>query len=387
VPRTTSSRVFNRQSVQDAIRSILAKLKYYKAPPTNGLAIFCGNYTTEAGKSKWINATLEPLKPTTHNLYYCGSKFHTETLKAQLEDSARFGIILVDGSGCSMHVICGDNRETLVKWDVSLPKKHGRGGQSHDRFRRIREEKRDWYVKDVIEAAVKNFIDPATNKPNVEGLIVAGFGDLKREFVKSQYLDKRIQSKVIKVLDIQYNGDTGLNETIQLASDVLKGVKLVREKELLSKFMETIATDGAYCIGARDTLTALESGIIETLIVWDNLPTIRRKLKSKSNGETRVLCINHDTTNNTNVVEDADNTDWEVEEEGALLDWLMDNYHNFGAKIELVSDNSPLGDQFTKGLGGLGGLLRYKLDMTAMDEQETNAMPDEDDGDDYDLSF
>lgn len=333
---------------------------------------------------------MEPLKPTTHNLYFCGSKFHTETLKSQLEDNARFGIILMDGSGCSMHVICGDTRETLIKWDVSLPKKHGRGGQSHDRFRRIREEKRDWYVKDVIEAAVKHFIDQATNKTNVEGLIVAGFGDLKREFVKSQYLDKRIQSKVIKVLDIQYNGETGLNETLQLASDVLKGVKLVREKELLSKFMETIAVDGAYCIGARDTLMALESGIVETLIVWDSLPTIRRKLKNKSTGETRVVCVNPDTTNNNNNnVADTDNADWEVaEEDTPLLDWLMDNYQNFGAKIELVSDNSPLGDQFTKGLGGLGGLLRYKLDITAMDEQETSAvLAEEDDGDDYDLSF
>jgi peptide chain release factor subunit 1 len=309
-----------------------------------------------------------------------------------LEDNARFGIILVDGSGCSLHVICGDNRDTLIKWDVSLPKKHGRGGQSHDRFRRIREEKRDWYVKDVIEAAIKHFIDPASNKVNVEGIVVAGFGDLKREFVKSQYLDKRIQAKVIKVLDIQYNGDTGLNETLQLASDVLKGVKLVREKELLSKFMETIAMDGAYCIGARDTLMALESGIVETVIVWDNLPTIHRKLKSKSSDVTRVVCVEPDALNN-NTVEPAQgangHADWEVEEEGPLLDWLMDNYHNFGAKIELVSHNSPLGDQFTKGLGGLGGLLRYKLDMTAMDETDEPDSSElkEDDDDDYDLSF
>ena len=90
------------------------------------------------------------------------------------------------------------------------------------------------------------------------------------------------------------------------------------------------------------------------------------------------MCVNPDTTNTA---------DWEVEEEGALLDWLLDNYHNFGAKIELVSDNSPLGDQFTKGLGGLGGLLRYKLDMTSLDEHEALVIAEEDDGDDYDLTF
>ena len=41
----------------------------------------------------------------------------------------------------------------LQKITVELPKKHGRGGQSANRFARLREEKRDHYVKKVSELA------------------------------------------------------------------------------------------------------------------------------------------------------------------------------------------------------------------------------------------
>jgi len=198
VPLQVSSLVFNRQSVQDAIKSILAKLKQFKQPPDNGLTIFCGLYMNPEGKQKKINIAIEPLKPITLNNYLCDNKFHTEFLKEQLEDTKKFGFIVMDGGGCSIHTLCGSQRETLIKWEESLPKKHGRGGQSHDRFRRIREEKRDWYVKKVAATAVKYFIDDSNNKVNVEGIILSGFGDLKRELSKSQFLDPRVQKKDIK---------------------------------------------------------------------------------------------------------------------------------------------------------------------------------------------
>jgi len=36
---------------------------------------------------------------------------------------------------------------------------------------------------------------------------------------------------------------------------------------------------------------------------------------------------------------------------------------NFGSKIELISDKTQEGFQFAKGFGGIGGLLRYKIDI------------------------
>ena len=38
-----------------------------------------------------------------------------------------------------------------------------------------------------------------------------------------------------------------------------------------------------------------------------------------------------------------------------LLDWFANNYTNFGATLEFVTDRSQEGNQFVKGFGGIGG--------------------------------
>jgi len=38
-----------------------------------------------------------------------------------------------------------------------------------------------------------------------------------------------------------------------------------------------------------------------------------------------------------------------------LLEWFANNYKNFGATLEIVTDRSQEGAQFVKGFGGIGG--------------------------------
>jgi hypothetical protein len=75
-----SSREFNRQSVQDAIKKIQGKLGSFKVLPSNGLVIFCG----QPDETKLILLAIEPIKPITQTLYLCDSRFHTEILRPQL---------------------------------------------------------------------------------------------------------------------------------------------------------------------------------------------------------------------------------------------------------------------------------------------------------------
>ena len=71
-----------------------------------------------------------------------------------------------------------------------MPKKHGRGGQSANRFARIREEKRSNYVKKVAELAIKNFI--TNDVPHVKGIVMAGSADFKTVIQQSDAFDKRL---------------------------------------------------------------------------------------------------------------------------------------------------------------------------------------------------
>lgn len=63
----------------------------------------------------------------------------------------------------------------------------GRGGQSAQRFGRIREEKRHNFLRKVAETAVKVFI--ANDKINITGLFLAGSAQFKVELSQTDLLD------------------------------------------------------------------------------------------------------------------------------------------------------------------------------------------------------
>lgn len=45
----------------------------------------------------------------------------------------------------------------------------------------------------------------------------------------------------------------------------------------------------------------------------------------------------------------------ELVESQPLLEWLANNYKNFGATLEIITDKSQEGSQFVRGFGGIGG--------------------------------
>lgn len=63
----------------------------------------------------------------------------------------------------------------------------------------------------------------------------------------------------------------------------------------------------------------------------------------------------------------------QAEDPQALLEWFAEKYKDFGANLEFVTNRSQEGAQFVKGFGGIGGLLRYKVDfnnLTSVDEDD-----------------
>lgn len=355
-----------RQSVITALTSVQARLKLYNKVPTNGLVIYCGEIMTEDGKEKKVNIDFEPFKPINASLYLCDNKFHTEALSALLADDTKFGFIIMDGNGALFGTLQGNTRDVITKFNVDLPKKHGRGGQSSVRFARLRMEKRHNYTRKVAETCTQCFI--SGEKANVCGLVLAGSADFKTELGQSDMFDPRLQAKILKVVDVSYGGENGFNQAIELASDCLQNVKFIQEKKLICKYFDEIAKDtGQYCFGVDDTLKALESGAVEVLIVWENLDIIRYVLKNP-NGDKDILFLKPEQAKvKDNFINKETGAELEVEEQMALLEWFANNYKSFGTNLQIVTDRSQEGSQFCKGFGGIGGLLRYRLDLAAQD--------------------
>lgn len=197
-------------SVQNAITSTREKLKLYRNTPENGLIIFCGQVLLDDNKTeKRLVLDIEPFRAVQNFVYRCENKFHANVLNYLLEDDEKFGFIIVDGSGAIFATLTGNQRTILQKITVELPKKHGRGGQSANRFARLREEKRHAYVVKVAELAKQNFI--TDNRPNVKGIIMAGSADFKTVLSESDEFDKRLKNVVIGLYDVAYGGENGLS--------------------------------------------------------------------------------------------------------------------------------------------------------------------------------
>uniref|UniRef100_H2YID7 Eukaryotic peptide chain release factor subunit 1 n=1 Tax=Ciona savignyi TaxID=51511 RepID=H2YID7_CIOSA len=364
----------NRLSVLGAITSVQQRLKLYNKVPGNGLVVYCGTIVTDEGKEKKVNIDFEPFKPINTSLYLCDNKFHTEALTALLSDDNKFGFIIMDGNGALFGTLQGNTRDVLHKFTVDLPKKHGIGGQSALRFARLRMEKRHNYVRKVAETSVTFFI--TNDRPNVTGLILAGSADFKTELSQSDMFDQRLQAKIIKLVDVSYGGENGFNQAIELSTEVLSNVKFIQEKKLIGRYFDEISQDtGKFCFGVDDTLKALEMGAVETLIVWENLDTMRYVLKNHStDGEPSMsyltLCEYKSVVSDKMAEKEKTQVEMEMTDSCPLLEWFANNYKKFGATLEIVTDRSQEGSQFVKGFGGIGGMLRYRIDFQSLEFNE-----------------
>lgn len=368
----------NRNSVQGAITSTLGRLKLVNRVPPNGLIIYSGTVLTEDNKEKKLTMDIEPFKPVSHSLYMCDNHFHTDELHKMLESDDKFGFIVVDGCGAMYATLSGSVKTTLASFSVELPKKHGRGGQSKNRFARIRQERRHNYVRKVAELATQLFI--TNDRPNVIGLVLAGNAEFKETLNQSDLFDPRLRAIVIKIVDIAHSGDVGLNQAIDMSADALSGVKLVQEKGLLTKFFDEIACDSQlFCYGVADTMKCVEMGAVLKLIVYEDLSMNRYAVYPpggiEAGAQPTVYFLTPEQAASATFYKNAETGASNDVEEIGLVDFLANNYQKFGCTLELVTNRSQEGSQFVRGFGGIGGLLRYKVDLMHLADLEHGLKP------------
>ena len=159
-------------------------------------------------------------------------------------------------------------------------------------------------------------------------------------------------------------------------------MKFVQEKKLVTKFLDEVATDsGKYCFGIHDTMQGLEAGAVETLIIWEQLELKRLVIRNPHTDVSEVKFVTPEQEKDPKLYVDKEtNVELNLTENEAFLDWIVVNYKNFGTKLEFISDRSQEGNQFVKGFGGIGGLMRYQL---AFEMEADQGGVDDDSDDDF----
>ena len=334
--------------MQSAIKSLQQRLKRLDSrnPPTNGWAVFSG-WTKESGQ---ITVELAPAGPVKSVIYRCSNEFFLgpiEELVADAETEEQFGILVVDGNGALFAVLQGMSRRVLQEITVELPTGHRRGGQSQNRFARLRDEKVHRYLRQVAELAIKHYTKDGL--PVIGGLVLAGPTDLKDRLLGHSTFPRCLADVLLKSVDLAHGGRRGLAQAVEESLEVIGSKRLKDEMQMLETFFESVerGTDMS-CFSARDTMEALYMGAVKTLIVSETLDVRCRELPDG-------------VVNYTSGASDSDKGD-----EKSLQDWLFDNYQKFGCQLQIVSDQSSQGVQFQRGYGGIGATLRWQIDFVEL---------------------
>lgn len=108
--------------------------------------------------------------------------------------------------------------------------------------------------------------------------------------------------------------------------------------------MSEIATESnRYCYGEDNTLKCLDMGAVDKLIVYENLNTVRIKVRNTSTGSEDILLVTPKQAKKPETFVDSAGFVLEKLDEIPLTEYLVENYTSFGASLEFISDKSPEG--------------------------------------------
>jgi len=209
----------------------------------------------------------EPIQPINRSDYLCGKHFYIDELvemyKAQYLNQTKnidimknYGAIFICGDDYSIYQITKSLQNyqltKLYGQNVSLVKKHKKGGQSAPRFSRIQKENKHNYITIVSEKLVATLV-----KLNINNLFIIGNGMKKDLLAKSELIQSRFN--VLSILTISStNQETILNFINNELKYQINNFETLQAQKYINKIND-------YMMFHPDYLTYGENDIINNL--------------------------------------------------------------------------------------------------------------------------
>lgn len=303
-----------RKNVIDALERMLQHLKLFLKTPDNGLAVFSGNVAEREGQSDIEVWSIEPPLPLQIRIYRCDKEFVLEPLEGMLESREIYGLVVMDRRDAIIALLKGKTIVPLVKKKSNVPGKSKAGGQSAQRFERIREVAAKEFFSRIGEVMKEQFL----GKKEIKGILMGGPGPTKYDFVDGNFITTEVKRKIIAIKDLSYTGEFGLEELVDRSQDVLEGEALVKEKRIMQRFLELLATrPNMVGYGKKEVERLLKMGVVDTLLISEELDENERS-EMQNTAET------------------------------------------LGTKVEIISTETREGVQL-KNLGKVAAILRYEM--------------------------
>jgi stalled ribosome rescue protein Dom34 len=223
---------------------------------------------------------------------------------------------------------------------------------SQARYDRLREDAINEFLTRVGEKASELFLE----QKDLKGVLVGGPGPIKERFVRENYLNYQIQKKLLGVKDVSYTDEYGLKELVNRSQDLLEKTALAKERELMGKFFSELGKGGNVVYGFEETSSALEKGMIETLLISEDFDLVRAVFKCQNQHKTeKILPKDMLKKQRCEICKNP----LSIETVKNLSDELSEKAKELGVNVEFISSSTDEGKEFKK-IGGIGGFLRFK---------------------------
>jgi peptide chain release factor subunit 1 len=305
-----------RSDVLDALNRITKHLQSVPQTPDNGLAIFAGR---PRNVDSLVSTIIEPPAPITTSIYHCGKSFQTDPLWKQIQASDEFyGVILIDINNALIGSISGSSVTVHQTFQSLVPGKQSKGGQSQQRFARLRLEALHEFYKKTASAATELLpTDPA----ELDGILIGGPQHTRSDFIDEEYLHYTQQDAILYQGSVSSISQSGVYEVLENAQQAIKDSKIATENTKIERFMKNL-TDNTAVYGLEQVKTAMEYGAIDELLL------AKETQKQMESNELKTL---------------------------------TETITEYNGTITTLDCNSEKGHQFETVFTGIGAMLRFPI--------------------------
>lgn len=346
-----------RTAVQDALTSIKDRLRYYDTPPENGMVIFSGAIDSGGGQTEMVTNVLEhPPEPIQSFIYHCDSSFLTEPLAEMLGEKGLYGLIVLDRRESNVGWLKGKRVEPVKSAESLVPGKQRKGGQSAQRFHRLRLEAIDNFYQEVAGMANDLFVP---ERHEMDGVLVGGPSPTKDEFLDGEYLHHEIGDLVLGKFDVSYTDESGLSDLVDRAGDLLAETEIMKDKSEMTEFFKQLHEGDRATYGFETTRQNLEMGAVDRLLLSEDIRKDVLSYRCSEGHESRLVVSHREEIPEHDCSSCGETVPAEKAEREDIIEHLSAIADQRGTDVKLISTDFEEGEQLLNAFGGVAGILRY----------------------------
>ena len=317
--------------------------------------VFSGNASPIEGRDDIRLWSFEPAEKLETKVYWCDQVFVLEPLEEMVKEKEVYALIVLDAREANIALLKGKRIVPLKHMESTVPSKTVKGGMSQGRYDRLREDAINEFLTKVGDTASQTLLQ----EENLKGIIVGGPGPVKDRFAEKDYLNYQLKNKILGIKDVGYTDEYGLEELVKRSEDLLEKAAIMKEMDLMQKFLTELQKRGNVSYGYTETMKALDLNAVDRLLVSEAFDWVKVNLRCQ-NGHYAEKELPKVSIGNQ--ICETCGKKFEVQSQEDLVDAISEKAVSSGAKVEIISTDTAEGKQF-KELGGVGAFLRYKIQI------------------------